>query len=129
MKFSKGKWKVLLLGWDNLTQRSGASWTKSSSAEQDLVVLRNYRLSMRQRLILLAQAVNQILRIISESVARRPRAMTLLPAPCWSHRWDVSCLRGPALLPWGAPMALSSWSQLPAVLHGSPPNPTKLQPK
>lgn len=83
MKFSKGKWKVLHLRWDNPTQRLRASWTENSSAEQDLEVLRDYRLNTRQQLTLLAKAVNQLLCSISKSVASRSGAMILLPAPCW----------------------------------------------
>lgn len=82
MKFSKGKWKVLHLRWDNPTQRLRASWTENSSAEQDLEVLRDYRLNTRQQLTLLAKAVNQLLCSISKSVASRSGAMILLPAPC-----------------------------------------------
>lgn len=67
--FSKGKWKVLHLGWDNPTQRLGGSWTENSSVEQDLEVLRDYRLNTRQQLTLLAKAVNQLLCSISKSEA------------------------------------------------------------
>ena len=91
MKFSKGKWKVLHLGWDNPTQKLGASWTENSSAEQDLEVLRDYRLNLRQQLTLLAKAVKQILCGISKSVASGSRAMILLPAPCWGGGTRPGC--------------------------------------
>lgn len=91
MKFSKGKWKVLHLGWDNPTQRLGASWTGNSSAEQDLAILRDYSLNMRQQLTLLVKAVNQILSVINKSVASRSMTMILLPAPCWGDGMCPGC--------------------------------------
>ncbi|GAB0203773.1 hypothetical protein GRJ2_002842900 [Grus japonensis] len=75
MKFSKGKCKVLHLGRNNPMHhyRLGVDLLGSSSAEKDLGVLVDNKLSMSQQCALVAKKDNGILGYIKKSVANRLR--------------------------------------------------------
>jgi len=75
MKFNKGTCRVLHLGRNNPMHqyRLGADVMESSSAERDLDVLVDYRLTMSQQCALVAKKASGILGCIKRSVASRLR--------------------------------------------------------
>uniref|UniRef100_A0A8B9PU80 Reverse transcriptase domain-containing protein n=1 Tax=Apteryx owenii TaxID=8824 RepID=A0A8B9PU80_APTOW len=79
MKFNKGKCRVLHLGRNNPMHqyRLGVDLLESSSAEKDLRVLLDTKLSMRQQGALVAKKANGILGCIRKSVASRSREVIL----------------------------------------------------
>ncbi|GAB0207791.1 mitochondrial enolase superfamily member 1 [Grus japonensis] len=79
MKFNKGKCRVLHLGRNNRMHkyRLGVDLLGSSSAEKDLGVLVDNKVSMSQQCALVAKAATGILGCIKKSVASRSREVIL----------------------------------------------------
>jgi len=89
MKVNKGKCKVLHLGRNNPMHqhRLGIDLLGSSSAERDLGVLVDDKLTMSQQRALVAKKTNGILGCLSKNVASRSKEV-LLPlysALVWPH--------------------------------------------
>ncbi|GAB0177894.1 mitochondrial enolase superfamily member 1 [Grus japonensis] len=80
MKFNKGKCRVLHLGRNNPRHqyRLGVDWLGSSTAEKNLGILVDKKLTMSQQCALVAKKANGILLVcVKKSVASRSREVIL----------------------------------------------------
>ncbi|GAB0183498.1 hypothetical protein GRJ2_000815100 [Grus japonensis] len=95
MKFSKGKCRVLHLGRNNPMHqyRLGVDLLGSSSAEKDLGVPMDNKLSMSQQCALVAKAANGILGGMKKSVASRWREVILPLCSALVRPHLESCVR------------------------------------
>ena len=79
MKFNKTKCQILHLGRSNARHkyRLGGEWLESSSAERDLGVLADSRLSMSQHCALAAKRANHILGCIKHSITSQSKEVII----------------------------------------------------
>ncbi|PKU40376.1 rna-directed dna polymerase from mobile element jockey-like [Limosa lapponica baueri] len=87
VKFNKGKCRVLYLGRNNPIHQYtlGVDLLESSSAEKDLGVLVDSKLTMSQQCALMTNKANSLLGCIKKSVASRSKEVILPPCSSLPH--------------------------------------------